>query len=74
MAIYICSRCLFCFERASEVYACPDCGHHNIRYADINEQEEYRINKAASDDNYAKTYTIPCDSKLIPDCERNQPQ
>ena len=53
MAVYICSKCKFCFERAGEVSACADCGHINVRLANDDEIAEYRRNKAESDSSHA---------------------
>jgi len=46
MAIYICGKCKFCFERKGEVSACEDCGHINVRLANAEETDEYERNKA----------------------------
>ena len=45
MAIYICAKCLFCFERTGAVENCPDCGAMCIRDADNEEAAEYRRNR-----------------------------
>ena len=41
MAIYVCSICLFKFERAGPVENCPVCARINVREADPQEIEEY---------------------------------
>ncbi len=46
MAVYICGKCQFCFERVGEVTACEDCGHINVRLANDEEIAEYERNKA----------------------------
>lgn len=46
MAIYICSKCLFCFERVGVIENCPDCGNANVRHASTEEEAEYRRNRA----------------------------
>lgn len=45
MAVYVCCKCLFCFERASNVDMCPDCANMNIRDATEEEIMEYRSNR-----------------------------
>ena len=42
MAIYICSKCRFCFERRGPVDACPNCGHKMVRGATKEEKLEYK--------------------------------
>jgi DNA-directed RNA polymerase subunit RPC12/RpoP len=46
LAVYICGKCQFCFERVGEVTACEDCGHINVRLADDEEIAEYERIKA----------------------------
>lgn len=46
MSIYTCSKCLFCFESASAVENCPDCGNLIVRYATNEEAAEYKRNRA----------------------------
>lgn len=46
LAIYVCGKCRFCFERKGSVEACPDCGHTFILDADEDEILEYRRNLA----------------------------
>jgi DNA-directed RNA polymerase subunit RPC12/RpoP len=46
LAVYICSKCKFCFERVGEVTACEDCGHINVRLANEEEIKEYERIKA----------------------------
>ena len=46
MAVYICSQCLFCFERKGPINNCPDCGKPGIRDATEKEAAEFRQNKA----------------------------
>ncbi len=46
LAIYICSKCKFCFERVGEVTACEGCGHINVRLADEEEIAEFKRYKA----------------------------
>ena len=46
MAVYICTKCLFCFERSGEVEICEECGHPNVRYATEKEIAEYLRIKA----------------------------
>lgn len=41
MAVYICSKCRFAFERTGNVESCPDCGDVNVRFADESEKAEY---------------------------------
>jgi uncharacterized Zn finger protein (UPF0148 family) len=42
LAVYLCSKCLFAFERTGQVENCPDCGNINVREADAKETAEYR--------------------------------
>jgi len=42
--IYTCDKCLFTFERDSEVDTCPDCGKAAVRAADENEKDEFQKN------------------------------
>lgn len=42
LAIYICSKCLFCFERTSLTEICPDCGSMCVRETDNEETAEYK--------------------------------
>jgi hypothetical protein len=46
MAVYVCNKCLFCFERAGAADSCPDCGKTGVRDATIEEIAEYERNKA----------------------------
>jgi len=46
LAIYVCGRCRFCFERKGAVDACPDCGHTLILDATEDEILEYKRNLA----------------------------
>lgn len=46
MAVYICNKCRFCFERVGEVTACEDCGHINVKLANEEEIAEFERNKA----------------------------
>lgn len=46
MAIYICSKCLFCFERTSVPEICPDCGSMRVRNTTKEESAEYKRNRA----------------------------
>jgi predicted RNA-binding Zn-ribbon protein involved in translation (DUF1610 family) len=39
--IYICDKCKFLFERASEPERCPDCGKQVIREANADETAEF---------------------------------
>lgn len=48
MAVYICGKCLFCFERTGSIENCPDCGNMNVRYATDAEAAEYRHNREES--------------------------
>ncbi len=48
MKVYICSKCLFCFERTGEVETCPDCGAASVRFATDEESAEYRKNREES--------------------------
>ncbi len=41
LAVYICSKCLFTFERRGPVENCPDCGAVNVRFASNAEKDEY---------------------------------
>ena len=54
MAVYICGKCLFLFERTGEVQACPDCGRLNIRYASDEDASEYLKNRAELNDKGSK--------------------
>ncbi len=40
-AVYICSKCLFMFERTGSVENCPDCGAMNVRFSTEAEKAEY---------------------------------
>lgn len=42
MAVYVCDKCGFCFERAGAVDYCPDCGRGFVRDADADEVQEYK--------------------------------
>jgi rubrerythrin len=42
VAVYVCSKCLFSFERAGNVENCPDCGAENVRFATEAEKAEYQ--------------------------------
>lgn len=46
LAIYVCAKCLFCFERAGNIESCPDCASMSVRLADSEEEAEYRRNRA----------------------------
>jgi rRNA maturation endonuclease Nob1 len=48
MTVYICCKCLFCFERFSEPEICPDCGAARVRDAMPEEAAEYERNKRES--------------------------
>lgn len=45
MSIYLCSKCLFCFERSGVIVSCPDCGNINIRFATDEEAAEFKRNQ-----------------------------
>lgn len=42
MAIYVCGKCLFCFERKGDVDVCPDCGLMFVRDATDDEILEHK--------------------------------
>jgi len=44
--VYLCSKCLFAFERLSEVEQCPDCAGENVRVATEDEVAEYKRNQS----------------------------
>ncbi len=46
MAVYVCGKCNFRFERVGEVKACEDCGHIYVRLANKQETAEYERFKA----------------------------
>ena len=46
MTVYVCSKCLFLFERTGEPDRCEDCGSMGIRRADDKEIAEFERNKA----------------------------
>lgn len=48
MAVYICCKCGFRFERKGDVQACPDCGHVNVREASEKESGDYLREKSPS--------------------------
>ena len=43
--VYVCSKCLFAFERLSQTEQCPDCGSENVRIATETEIAEYQHNR-----------------------------
>lgn len=46
MAIYVCGKCRFCFERKGSIESCPDCAHTFILDATEDEILEYKRNLA----------------------------
>ncbi len=64
MAVYICSKCRFCFERVSEVTACEDCGHVNVRLANEEEIAEYERIKAELSGERAECDVSKCRAKI----------
>ncbi len=58
MAVYICEKCLFMFERVGVIRDCPDCGSAKIRGADKKEIAEYMHNRAEFDSEKKEVVTI----------------
>jgi len=48
LAVYICTGCLFNFERSGEIEICEGCGRPNVRRATDEETAEYYHNKMES--------------------------
>jgi len=53
MAVYICYKCVFCFERSGDVEACPTCGRPSVRDATDDEAAEYLRKKRIKQENGA---------------------
>jgi hypothetical protein len=58
LAVYICSKCLFCFERVSELKVCEVCGHANVRLATEEEIAAFKLRQASIEtgENYIENH------------------